>query len=153
MQPQYVAPLSSSNRSVEALESQPVTVARLAYLFHSLSPILSHDCTQAIVTSTKGHAGLLGSVLSINKSRRYRCQRASRAFSRSALSPSWPHVVAITTQKKNLLSLTRNRFRSNRFTLVNTSKLNFGQAFGPVYSPRRFLAMFRISTKLGGAPC
>ncbi len=148
MQPQYVALLSSTNRRFEALESQPVSDALIAYLFHSLSTKFSTDCTQAIRTSIKGLAGRFALRLPVTRDRRNRCQRASRASSLSALPPLWPHVRV--QKKKNLLSSIRNPFRSNQPILESISRAIIGQASGPVHP---LLQSQRAPFQNGGAIC
>lgn len=148
MQPQYLAVHCSRHALVEALESHSAEIARAAYLFTPVSPILGGGRIDAAINPQKGQGGRFrpGMPLSssVKTSRRIGCQRASRAFLPSAWSPLWRPVPS--KPRKNMLWSIPSRSRSSLPTQVNSSNHTTGQALRPA-SPRA------LPLSEGGAVC
>jgi len=130
MLPQHVAPESSCHMRFEALESQPARLGQVAYQLRGFRAKLEAGRTKATVTLRLRQTGSICPVDLVHAVRRYRCPNASNSSQWLALSS--PLRPATTVVRKSLSLSTRNRFRSNRSTLANTSNTTPGLANWPV---------------------
>ena len=130
MKPQYVARQSSSNRAIEASESQRPRLARIAYLFAACSLKLGGRFTQWTYTS-RG-TGLQGSLADLKRNcdRRLLCLKASSCLPYSALHSQRQHAQKRHRLKSLSLS-TQRQFQLSQHTQVNTSNLPTRRAFAP----------------------
>lgn len=134
MYPQYVAPRSSSNASIDAGWPQARPSNCISYLSDGFSRSFPVDCTQAIDPQNARRRRQTGGTLRVeNRDRRLTCLRASRAFLPFPCLPLWQHVArTMQVTSKSSWSSTPCPSQSSQSSPANITDLRSGQAAAPV---------------------
>ena len=153
MKPQYLGDRQANRREVASLTSHERATVADPFIFLEFSATFcrgySQDTSYPARGPKLGQAGSFGSVVNEKKTRRLKCPRASKPWSRSASLHSSQPVHK--NQKKSMWSHTQLRSLLSRHTPANTSNSFWGrlcaaskipscdstQMFGSqVYSPK-----------------
>ncbi len=134
MKPQYFARQSSSDRGIEAAESQRGSKHPCGYLFATGSHSLVNSITQVTYTS-KGTGVRDFPVDLVRKSdRKQICLRQSNWLPYSVLHSQHP-LAQKKHRLKSSLWLIPRRSQWSQYTQVSTSNLATRQAFAPASTP------------------
>ena len=132
---QYLGARSSCDPKDEGFLTQALGLVQIPYISGSEFGIVGIGCTQVTKTSNEGQGQRNGASLPITRDRRYRCRRASRAYSPS----HWlrlPQHVHSKPHKKNSSLLSQSPSRWSQPTPANTSNTLAGQDVTP--APQNF---------------
>ena len=125
MQPQDVATATPYRQGSATFAPQPARAPRAAFIFSTKSTSLRLGYSQDTSNPRLGQAGQTCSVNNEKKTRRNRCQRASKQCWPLALSQLLQ--LAQKSLKKNMLLLSQRRSRLSQHTQANTSNSNWGR--------------------------
>lgn len=125
MQPQDVATATPYRQGSATFTSQNVRHTRTAFIFSPNSTSLRLGYSQDTSYPRLGQAGQNSPVNNEKKTRRDRCQRASKhCWPLALLQRSQP---ARKSRLKNMWLLTQRRSRLSQHTLANTNNSNWGR--------------------------
>jgi len=127
MEPQYLARRPQSNAGFDAAMTQIGGFPRCRYLFLQGSRRLTTGCPKATHTSDPMRGPNLACAAG-TKTRRDRCQRASKLWQLWALSFLSQLAHATSQFKKNSLLWIQNPYPKNQHTQVNSNKPVAGRA-------------------------
>lgn len=127
---QYMAKKVANSSANASFPSQGNVCAMSQYKCAKISAMVSQGGFQDLPSNSQRAPEIAGVRLVGVNNRRPRCPRASNLPSLSALSHLQQHVP-----NQNQYTLSPSQFRSNQYTLVNTSNTKRGVAARPTPTP------------------